>query len=209
PAEKPTEPKEDLERNTILLNDKIKAVFSGSKIKVTWGKVSGATGYEIYGEQCGKTIKLVKSVKGSKNTSYALSKIGKKKISSKNVYKIKVYAYRTVKGKKQIIGSSLALHIAGKDKKGYTNAGSIKVSASKLTVKKGTTKKIKARTVKQDTKKKLFPRKHVATYRYYSTNKSVATVSENGKVKGRKKGTCTIYVVAANGVKKGVKITVK
>ena len=151
----------------------------------------------------------MKSVKGSKKTSYTFSKIGKKKISSKNVYKIKVRAYRTVKGKKQVIGSSLALHIAGKDKKGYTNAKSIKVSASKLTVKKGTTKKIKARTVKQNTKKKLFPKKHIAAYRYYSTNKGVATVSASGKVKGRKKGTCTVYVVAANGVKKGVKITVK
>ena len=207
--EKPAEPKMDVTGNTVLLNNKAKAVFSGTKIKVTWGRVSKATGYDVYAEQCGKTIKLIKTVKGSKNTAYTVKKIGKKKISSKKNYKIKIRAYRTVKGKKQVIGSSLTLHVVGKNKKGYTNARSMKVSVSKFTVKKGATKKIKAMAVKQDAKKKLLPKKHVATYRYYSTNKSIATVSASGKVKGRKKGVCTVYAVAANGVKKGVKVTVK
>lgn len=55
----------------------------------------------------------------------------------------------------------------------------------------------------------MFSKSHVAVYRYYSTNKYIADVSKNGIVKGRNKGACTVYAVGANGVKKGVKVTVK
>ena len=38
---------------------------------------------------------------------------------------------------------------------------------------------------------------------------SIATVDKNGKIKGIKKGTCTIYIYAINGLTKKVKVTVK
>ena len=57
--------------------------------------------------------------------------------------------------------------------------------------------------------KKLLPKKHIVPYRYFSTNDKVASVSKTGKIKGKKKGTCTIYVVATNGVKKSIKVTVR
>ena len=114
-----------------------------------------------------------------------------------------------VKGKKEVIAKSFTLHVAGKSHKKYTNAKSIQVSKTKITIKKGASKKLKAKTTKQSTKKKLYLKNHVATYRYFSTNKRVASVSSSGTVKGKGKGTCTIYIVAANGVKKGVKVTVK
>lgn len=183
--------------------------MSGTKLKISWGKVSKASGYEIYAERCGKKYKLVKTIKGSGKTSLAISKIGKKKISKKGTYKIQITAYRIVNGKKKMIAKSLSLHVAGKNRKGYTNAKSVKVSKTKLTVKRGKTQKIKARTVKQNKRKKLFPKKHIAVYRYYSTNEKVASVSKAGTVKGKKKGTCTVYVVSANGVKRGIKVTVK
>ncbi|MBC5744054.1 Ig-like domain-containing protein [Lachnospiraceae bacterium MD308] len=201
--------KADIAANTIRLNQKAKASMSGTKLKISWGKVSKASGYEIYAERCGKKYKLVKTIKGSGKTSLAISKIGKKKISKKGTYKIQITAYRIVNGKKKMIAKSLSLHVAGKNRKGYTNAKSVKVSKTKLTVKRGKTQKIKARTVKQNKRKKLFPKKHIAVYRYYSTNEKVASVSKAGTVKGKKKGTCTVYVVSANGVKRGIKVTVK
>ena len=50
---------------------------------------------------------------------------------------------------------------------------------------------------------------HIAKFRYESSNPKVATVSSKGKVKGKKKGTATIFVIAQNGVYKTVKVTVK
>ncbi len=201
--------KGDMEANTVRLNRKAKVSVSGTKLIVIWGKVRKAAGYEIFAGKCGTKMKLVKNVKGGSKTDYSIAKIGKKKISPKADYKIKIYAYRTVKGKKQIIGKSLTLHIAGKDHKKYTNAKRLKLSNAKVTLKKGKTKKVTVKTVKQNRKKKLFPKRHVAACRYYSTDKSVAAVSKNGTIKGRKKGSCTVYAVAANGVKKGIKVTVK
>lgn len=201
--------KADIAANTVRLNQKAKVSMSGTKLKISWGKVSKASGYEVYAERCGKKYKLVKTIKGSAKTSLSVSKIGKKKISKKGTYKIQITAYRIVNGKKKTIAKSLSLHVAGKNRKGYTNAKSIKVSKTKLTVKRGKTQKIKARTVKQNKRKKLFPKKHIAVYRYFSTNEKVASVSKAGMIKGKKKGTCTVYVVSANGVKRGIKVTVK
>lgn len=206
--EKPKE-KVDVTGNTISLNNKAKVSVSGAKLKVAWGKVKGADGYDVYAAKCGSSMKLTKSVKGSAKTSYVISKIGKQKTSKKYNYKVQVRAYRMVNGKKQTIGKSLTMHAVGKAKKNYTNAKSIKVSKEKITLKTGKTQKIKATISKQDSKKKVLPKKHVAVYRYYSTNKNVATVSKGGIIKGKRKGTCTVYAVAANGVKKGIKVTVK
>lgn len=191
------------------LNNKAKAGISRGKLKVTWGKVSTAEGYDIYAGICGGKLKLVETVKGNEKSSYVINRIEKKKIDKKDSYKVQVSAYRTVKGKKKIIANSLAFHIAGDSQRNYTNAKSLKIEKTKLTLKKGSLKKIKAKTVKINNRKRLFPQSHIAPQRYYSTNKSIATVSKNGVIKGRKKGTCTIYTVAANGVKKGVKVTVK
>ena len=44
---------------------------------------------------------------------------------------------------------------------------------------------------------------------YSSSNKKVATVSSKGVIKAKKKGTCTIYVYAQNGVCQTVKVKVK
>ena len=203
------EAKPDIAKNSNTLNNKAKATPSSSKIKVTWGKVRGADGYAVYAEKCGNKIKLVKNVKGGGKTNCFITKIGNKKISSKDDYKIKIHAYRIVKGRKETIGKSLTLHVAGKDHRKYTNAKKLRVSNAKIILKKGKSKKIKAKTVKQNRKKSLFSKSHVAVYRYYSTNKQIADVSKNGIVKGRNKGACTVYAVGANGVKKGVKVTVK
>ena len=45
--------------------------------------------------------------------------------------------------------------------------------------------------------------------KYESSNTSVAIVSSKGVITAKKKGTCTVYVYAQNGVYKKVNVTVK
>lgn len=47
------------------LNKGIKGTWSGSNIRLSWGKVSGATGYEVYGARCGYKYTKVATVKGT------------------------------------------------------------------------------------------------------------------------------------------------
>ena len=65
---------------------------------------------------------------------------------------------------------------------------------------------IKSRTRLENTKKKELL--HVAAYRYYTSDQSVASVSKNGKITATKAGTCVIYVVANNGVYATIEVTV-
>lgn len=78
-----------------------------------------------------------------------------------------------------------------------------------MTIKKGKTSTIKATAKKVKTSKKLLPKSYCAKFRYLSTNTAVAKVSKAGKITAKKKGTCYVYVIGANGVWKAVKVTVK
>ena len=89
-----------------------------------------------------------------------------------------------------------------------TNAKSVNVNKTKLTLKKGKTFKIKAKVNKLKKNKKLMPSAHAPTLRYMTTNSKVATVSKSGKITAKGKGTCVIYVYAHNGVSKSIKVTV-
>lgn len=89
----------------------------------------------------------------------------------------------------------------------FTNAKAIKVKKTSYTLKVKKTATIKPKLVLQSSKKK--PITHEAKFRYQSTNKAVAAVSKNGKIKAVGKGTCTIYVFANNGKLNSVKVTVK
>lgn len=73
---------------------------SGKAVKVTWKKVSGASGYKLYrSTKKNGSYKLVKTVKGSKTVKYTNKKLKKGK-----TYFYKVRAYKTV-GKKKVYGS--------------------------------------------------------------------------------------------------------
>ena len=68
---------------------------------------------------------------------------------------------------------------------------------------------IKAKVTLENSKKKLLPKSHGAKFQYKSSNTKIATVNKNGTIKGKKKGTCYIYVYTVNGLMKKVKVTVK
>ena len=81
-----------------------------------------------------------------------------------------------------------------------------KVKSLKLTV--GKSKKIKASVTRTSWFYK--PLDHIKpALRYFSNDRTVATVSKSGRVRAKGKGTCKIYIMANNGVRGSVKVTVK
>lgn len=168
-------------------------------VTVKWNKVKNADGYIVYGAKCGakSKYKVLKVVSG-KTTSYT-----QKKLKKGTYYKYNIVAFKNINGAKVTTAVSKKIHattLGGK----YGVAKAVKVNKTKATIKKGKTFKIKASEIKKD--KKI--RRHRAIC-YESSNTKIATVNSKGKVKGVKKGKCTIYVYAQNGVYKTVKVTVK
>ena len=171
------------------------------KISISWNSYEGADGYDCYWSYCN----------GKQNyTKFATAKAGKNRVTSRHLdnnrrYKYFVAAYKLVDGKKVYIAKSNPLHVALKDAK-TTNAKAVTVNQKTVTLKAGQTFVIKSRTRLENTKKKELL--HVAAYRYYTSDQSVASVSKNGKITATKAGTCVIYVVANNGVYATIEVTV-
>ena len=170
-----------------------------NSVTVKWNKVKNADGYIVYGAKCGAKSKYkVLKVVSAKTTSYT-----HKKLKKGTYYKYNVVAFKYVDGVKVTIAASKKVHATTQGGK-YGVAKSVKLNKSKATIKKGKTFKIKASEIKKD--KKI--RKHRGIC-YESSNTKIATVDSKGKIKAKKKGKCTIYVYAQNGVYKTVKVTVK
>lgn len=211
PAKQPKETvaPEEVRENPLKLDSSISMKWKGNALALKWAKITGAGGYDIYVAQCGKKRKnsLAKTVKNGK-TSVSLTKITGKKISGKKTYSVKIKAWEYVNGKKVYTASSRTYHIAGKENKKYTNAKKLKLK-KKYTLKKGRSIRVQVTIDKQSKKKKLLPVSHGPALKYQSGNKKIAAVTQAGKVKAKKKGTCYIYVTALNGVREKIKITVK
>ncbi|WP_352403531.1 Ig-like domain-containing protein [Kandleria vitulina] len=181
-----------------------------NKVQVRWTKVNEADGYDVYIHYCGsKAKKAAKTIKGNSTTSVSFKKINGKKINQKKNFHVKVYAYKMVNGKKKIIAKTITAHLAGTKSVKYTNPKALKLTKSTYSIKVGKTAKIKAKVTRKNSKKKLLPKSHAAKLRYKSSNTKIATVNKNGTIKGKKKGTCYIYVYTVNGLMKKVKVTVK
>lgn len=170
-----------------------------NSVTVKWNKVKNADGYIVYGAKCGakSKYKVLKVVSG-KTTSFT-----HKKLKKGTYYKYNIVAFKYVNGVKVTLAASKKIHattLGGK----YGVAKAVKLNKSKVKIKKGKTFKIKASEIKKDKKIK----RHRAIC-YESSNTKIATVNSEGKIKAKKKGKCTIYVYAQNGVYKTVKVTVK
>lgn len=170
-----------------------------NSVTVKWNKVKNADGYIVYGAKCGAKSKYkVLKVVSRKTTSYT-----HKKLKKGTYYKYNIVAFKYVNGVKVTLAASKKIHattLGGK----YGVAKAVKLNKSKVKIKKGKTFKIKASEIKKDKKIK----RHRAIC-YESSNTKIATVNSKGKIKAKKKGKCTIYVYAQNGVYKTVKVTVK
>ena len=159
---------------------------------LNWNKIKGADTYKIYGAKCGKDFKLLKTV-SAKKLSWTNDKL-------KKGTHYKYYVVALSKGKK--LATSPQSHSVTKGSRyGYAQKITVKTGDFKLKV--GKTKGIKASV----TNSSKYMKNHVAPIRYLSSDSSVATVSQNGVVKAKKKGNCTIYCYTSNGLYKKVKVT--
>ena len=184
-----------------------KAQPSGSNMLVSYTKVQKADGYDIFAGYCGSgSYPLAKTIKGNSVTATKLTKIGGKAIDTKKNVFLYVVAYKMVNGKKVTLVRSASLHIAGANTK-YTNAKSIKVAKTSLTLAKGKTTTLKPTMTLVSSGKKLIS--CTDKFRYASCNKSIAKVDASGKITAVGKGTVNLYVYATNGVKTKVVVTVK
>ena len=173
-----------------------------NSITLSWKKYAGATGYDVYWRYCDGSInyKKVGTVKNGKLS------ITHKKLKKDREYKYFIAAYKMVEGRKIYIAKSNGVHVAMKQA-ATTNVASIKVNKKKVTLAVGKTFTLKCEVKAENSSKKLVS--HTSSYRYYTTNSKVATVSKAGVIKAKGKGTCSIYVLANNGVYKKVKVKVK
>ena len=180
-----------------------------TSMTIAWQKTEGVDGYDIFFSRCnyGDTkveLKNVKTIEG--NDTFNWTNSGLKPGTS---YKAYVKAFiMTGSGKQYVMTSPLMHAYTDGGSKKYTNARSVKVNKTRVSINTGKTFKIKAKVKKLKKGRKLMPAKHVAKVRYLSTDTSIATVSGKGKIKGVKAGTCYVYALAHNGVFKKITVTV-
>ena len=173
-----------------------------NRIVVSWRKYPGAAGYDVFWCYCNGSINYKKA--GTvKNGKLSMTH---KNLKSNREYKYFVAAYKMVKGRKIYIAKSNEVHVAMK-KARTTNAFSIKVNRTTVILKPGKTFRLKCQLTSENRKKKLLS--HPSSYRYYTTNSKIATVSQNGVIRAKAKGSCSIYILASNGVYKRVTVKVK
>ena len=171
-------------------------------MKLKWTDVDGAEGYDVYFGKRGGRLKNVATVTGA--TSHKLSGLDRAE-----VYGAYVTAWVTEGGKKTAVGepSPTVYAVAGGYDRKWCNPKSVSVKQSSLTLKAGKTAKIRASVAGVKAGRKVL--REEKPLRYYSSNANVATVSGDGKVTAIAAGKCTIWAVANNGVRTGVKVRVK
>jgi len=197
------------EKNGLVLNEEFKVRQYGSEIKVSWSAVDGADGYLVYATYCGtKFGKPVKTISNKDVTSVRISKLNGKALDLTGEFKVYVKAYKLVDGKKVAFGRTITAHIAGRKNKEYTNIQAIKVNTTRVSLKVGNTKQIKASLVLVNNVKSELNSYHGRQFRYASSDESVASVDKNGKITAKGSGTCYIYVYAKNGYARKIKVTV-
>ncbi|MCI8993746.1 MAG: hypothetical protein HFG80_13700 [Eubacterium sp.] len=161
-----------------------------------WNSVKSADGYEIYGAKSNGKYKRLKTV-SKKSVKWKHQKLKKG-----TKYKYYVKAYKKINGKRVVLAKSISLYSITKGGR-YNNPSKIRATKTRVSVKSG--KKVRLRVTV--TGKKI--NKTGKKVSYVSSNPSVAKVSKTGVVTGKKRGTCTIYCIAQNGLYKKVKVTVK
>lgn len=172
-------------------------------IQLTWNEWNGCTGYEVYWSYCdGKqNFKKLKTVKSNGRRVCVHHQLKKTR-----AYKYYVAAYGIKNGRKNYISKSSVIHVAMKRER-HTNVKKIILNKTRIVLKQTGNFRIKAAAIVEKKKKPLLD--HEPKFRYYTGNKEVAAVTDRGLIKATGAGTCTIYVIANNGVAKTVKVTVE
>ena len=175
---------------------------TGTRINLTWDKVKGATGYDVYWSYCNGKNNFNKLGNVTKSLKYA-----DKSLNNKRAYKYFTVAYKMSGGRKVYLGKTNIVHVA-MPYASRTNALAVTVNKTSVSLAKGKTFRIIKKVRLEDPKKKAL--RHFLKDEFYITsNAKVATVSPIGVIKAVGKGTCTVYVMADNGVCARIKVTVK
>lgn len=175
-----------------------------NSITIGWKKLSSADGYIVYGNKCGtkNRFKQLKVLRDNKTKTFT-----QKKLKKGTYYKYLIQAYKIIAGRRVTICATPNLHIITEGGKSGMAQGIIckkgKKAISRLKLKKGKTVTIKGTELKGN--KKISHHRNIC---YESFDKSIATVSKKGVIKGKKAGKTKIYVYAQNGVYKIVQLTV-
>ncbi len=172
-------------------------------IKLTWNRVKGADGYEVYGNRC-NTKKWIYEYKRKNTIKNGAKKSYIDRICKKGTYyKYMVRTYKIIDGKKVTIAVSKTIHVITKGGKNG-NAKSVKLNKNKVTLKAGKTWRIKAKEIKESK-----PLRHHREVSYESSRPKALSVSRKGVIKAKTKGKYTVYAYAQSGVYKKVKISVR
>lgn len=180
----------------------MKGKGTGTRIDLTWAKVKGATGYDVYWSYCNGKNNFNKLANVPKSQKYA-----DKNLNNKREYKYFTVAYKMSGGKKVYLGRTNTVHVA-MPQASKTNVLKVTVNKTKVNLAKGKTFKIIKKVKLENPKKKAL--NHLTKKeRFITSNAKVATVSSAGVIKAVRKGTCTVYVMSENGVCAKIKVTVK
>lgn len=173
-----------------------------NSLSLSWTKVNGAQGYDVFFRKCDGDLDFPRY----KSVSKLSCRI--KNLKGGVCYKAYVQAWYKQGGKKVYIGEpSPTVHcIVGGYSKKLTNAKSVKLTPSGLTLGVGSSQFLKATVKKAKAKRKIVD--HVTAVRYYSSDPAVAVVSGSGQVTAVAEGACTIYAMANNGMRAATKVVV-
>ena len=163
-------------------------------ISLKWKNIQVAKTYVIYGAKCGTSYKKIATVHSKT--------FADKKLRKGTYYKYMVVALNE---KDKVVAVSKLIHVATKGGK-VGNCKKLKVNKSKVNLKQGRKFKLKVKQIAESKKVKLKKHRKIA---FESDNQDVAVVSKKGVITAKKKGKCSVYVYAQNGVYKQVKVTVK
>ena len=200
-----------LRKNSLIMNAKLKVSQKGNKIRVSWGKLKEASGYDVYVQYCGKkfTVKSLNSVNNGNKSKIKIRKVNGRKLKLKKNYKIYVQAYKINGDQKIVLGKTITAHIVGRKNAKSTNVKAIKLVKKTFKLKVGKSAKIKGKTILVDKNKKPLSNAHAKELRFASNNRKIVGVTKTGRIKARRKGKCIVYVYARNGYAKKVRVKVK
>lgn len=173
----------------------------GRAVVLKWGKVKGASGYIIYqkNKKTGK-YKKIKTIKKGSTIKWT-----HKRLKKNTTYAYKVVTFKKVKGKNKKSAKSFKVSAITATKSAKkVNVKQIKMKKKSYTMTPGQKNTIKATLIAERKGKKI------STSKYWSSsNKSIATVTQKGKVTAKAAGTCYIYCRAHNGKIAKAKVVVK
>ena len=177
---------------------------SKTVLEVKWTKVKGTIGYDVFFGRCTDDYRWVRSIPATDQLKCLF--IG---LKARRTYKAYIRAWKRKKGVKVYIGkASPSVHaITGKYTKKSTDAKSVKLNRSSLTLKPGKSRKVRATVKGVKSGRKLL--EHVSPVRWFSSNTNVAVVNKKGRITAVGRGTCRIYAMANNGVRASLKVKVK